>query len=189
MYICISFFDTVKVGKRGNSKVVSVEKTYVDQDTGEMRQYTSRKVVVERIPSPGAFFITFIDFMAPLLNIGQGKDRQVLDEICALAEVNTGYVRFVPEDRDRICKKLGMQRANLSRSVGNLRKAGVIEGSTTYFRIRPELFWKGTTEKRAEVLRERGISVEVSFVIGKDAQKRAIADIKKFEDGQSESEV
>jgi DNA-binding Lrp family transcriptional regulator len=99
-----------------------------------------------------------------------------------MAEVNTGYVRFVPEDRDRICKKLNMQRANLSRSVGNLLKAGVIEGSTTYFRIRPELFWKGTTEKRAEVLRERGISVEVSFVIGADAQKKALEDVKNFED-------
>ena len=161
--------------------MISVEKSYVDQDTGELRQYTSRKVVVERIPSPGAFFITFIDFMAPLLNISQGKDRQVLDEICSMAEVNTGYVRFVPEDRDRICKKLGMQRANLSRSVNNLLKTGVIEGSTTYFRIKPELFWRGTTEKRAEILKERGISVEVSFVIGADAQKKVLKDIEKFE--------
>ena len=161
--------------------MVSVERTYVDKDTGEMKQYTSKKVVVDRLPSTGAFFITFIDFMAPLLNIRQGKDRQVLDEICAMAEVNTGFVRFVPEDRDRICKKLGMQRANLSRSVNNLLKAGVIEGSTTYFQIRPELFWKGSAEKRAEMLKDRGISLEVSFVLGADAQKRALEDVKRFE--------
>lgn len=167
--------------KTGNSKVVSVEESYVDQETGELRKYTSKKVVVERIPGPGAFFITFIDFMAPLLNISQGKDRQVLDEICALAEVNTGWVRLVPEDRDRICIKLGMQRANLSRSVRNLLNVGVIEGSTTYFRIRPELFWKGTTEKRAELLKERGISVEVSFVLNDSVAKKMVSDVENFE--------
>jgi len=60
-------------------------------------------------------------------------------------------------------------------------EVGVIEGSTTYFRIKPELFWRGTTEKRAEILKERGISVEVSFVIGTDAQKKVLNDIEKFE--------
>lgn len=160
-------------------KVLSRERTHVDRVTGAVTTETTEKLVVKQVESSGNFFFTFIDFMAPLMNIKQGKDRHVLDEICQMAEINTGLVRLVKEDRAAMCDRLDMKASNLSRSIKNLLDAGVIEGSSSYFFIKPELFWKGSAQKRFEVMQKRSATVTVALVSSEAAGEKAIREFEE----------
>ena len=61
----------------------------VDLSTGEIVQYDTTKTYTRKIESE-SFYMTFIDYIAPLYNLKSDAAKNVLNWMCCDAEYNTG---------------------------------------------------------------------------------------------------
>ena len=135
----------------------------VDVNTGEIIQYETQKTYTRKIESE-SFYMTFIDYIAPLFNLKSDTAKNVLNWMCCHAEYNTGKVQLTTNQRDLACEELGMKSNSLSNHLKKLKDLKLIDGDRGDFIINPQIFWKGDTVTRNKLLADN--EIKIMFKIG-----------------------
>lgn len=130
----------------------------VDVNTGEIIQYETQKTYTRKIESE-SFYMTFIDYIAPLFNLKSDAAKNVLNWMCCHAEYNTGKVQLTTNQRDLACEELGMKSNSLSNHLKKLKDLKLIDGDRGDFIINPQIFWKGDTVTRNKLLADNEIKI------------------------------
>lgn len=107
--------------------------------------------------------MTFIGYMSPLFNLHSDVARSILDWMCMRAEYNSGVVDLSASKRQKMCQDLSITSNQVTNNLRKLKELGLITGEKGEFTINPEIFWKGDTKTRQQVL--EGKSLKVSFEI------------------------
>lgn len=144
-------------------QVVHTEK--VDTNTGEILEYETQKTYTRKIETE-SFYMTFIDYVAPLFNLKSDVAKNVLNWMCCHAEYNTGKVQLTTKQRDLICSELGLKSNSLSNHLKKLKDLKLINGEKGDFMINPEIFWKGDTNTRNKLLRDN--EIKIIFKLGRE---------------------
>jgi hypothetical protein len=122
----------------------------------------TQKTFTEKV-SPESFYMTFIGYMSPLFNLHSDVARSILDWMCMRAEYNSGVVDLSASKRQKMCQDLSITSNQVTNNLRKLKELGLITGDKGEFTINPEIFWKGDTKTRQQVL--EGKSLKVSFEI------------------------
>ena len=138
----------------------TIQREIVDVTTGEVVKVDTQKTFTEKI-SPDSFYMTFIGYMSPLFNLHSDVARSILDWMCMRAEYNSGVVDLSTSKRQKMCSDLSITSNQVTNNLKKLKELGLITGEKGEFTINPEIFWKGDTKTRQQVL--EGKSLKVSF--------------------------
>ena len=138
----------------------TIQREIVDVTTGEVVKVDTQKTFTEKI-SPDSFYMTFIGYMSPLFNLHSDVARSILDWMCMRAEYNSGVVDLSTSKRQKMCSDLSITSNQVTTNLKKLKELGLITGEKGEFTINPEIFWKGDTKTRQQVL--EGKSLKVSF--------------------------
>nr|DAM35141.1 MAG TPA: replication protein [Bacteriophage sp.] len=106
------------------------------------------------------YFITFIDSLSPLFELKSISARTLLTWLCCHAEYNTGIIRLTTSDRNTIVEELGMSNNTITNNLATLKKLKIISGEKGNFQINPQIFWKGDTKTRNELLNDRELKIK-----------------------------
>ena len=145
-----------------NKIVQSVEREFVDSETGEITKVETSKVYREKI-SEDSFYMTFIDFIAPLYKLTSETARKLLSWMCEHAEFNTGSIKLTTADRKEIATSLGVTNNTITNCLAILKKLKLISGSSGNFEINPQIFWKGDLNIRRELLSKNDFKVKFTI--------------------------
>ena len=145
--------------------IQSVEREFVDTQTGEVTKVETAKVYKERIKED-SFYMTFIDFIAPLYKLNSETSRKLLTWMCENAEFNTGKIKLTSGDRKEIAAKLNITNNAITNCLAALKKAKLISGGSGNFEINPQIFWKGDLSIRRELLKANDFKVK--FIIDEE---------------------
>lgn len=140
----------------------TIQREIVDVTTGEVVKVDTQKTFTEKI-SPDSFYMTFIGYMSPLFNLHSDVARSILDWMCMRAEYNSGVVDLSTSKRQKMCSDLSITSNQVTNNLKKLKELGLITGEKGEFTINPEIFWKGDTKTRQQVL--EGKALKVSFEI------------------------
>lgn len=140
----------------------TIQREIVDITTGEVVKVDTQKTFTEKV-SPESFYMTFIGYMSPLFNLHSDVARSILDWMCMRAEYNSGVVDLSASKRQKMCQDLSITSNQVTNNLRKLKELGLITGEKGEFTINPEIFWKGDTKTRQQVL--EGKSLKVSFEI------------------------
>jgi hypothetical protein len=140
----------------------TIQREIVDVTTGEVVKVDTQKTFTEKV-SPESFYMTFIGYMSPLFNLHSDVARSMLDWMCMRAEYNSGVVDLSASKRQKMCQDLSITSNQVTNNLRKLKELGLITGDKGEFTINPEIFWKGDTKTRQQVL--EGKSLKVSFEI------------------------
>lgn len=146
----------------GKKIIQTIQREIVDSQTGEVITYDSQKTFTEKI-NPERFYMTFIDYVAPLYKLHSEVARKILDWMCEHAGFNTGIVDLSASRRQQMCEDLKITGNQVTNNLKKLRDLNLISGDRGTFTINPEIFWKGDAATRRQVL--EGKSLKVSFRI------------------------
>lgn len=138
----------------------TIQREIIDVTTGELVKVDTQKTFTEKI-SPDNFYMTFIGYMSPLFNLHSDVARSILDWMCMRAEYNSGVVDLSTSKRQKMCSDLSITSNQVTNNLKKLKELGLITGEKGEFTINPEIFWKGDTKTRQQVL--EGKSLKVSF--------------------------
>ena len=138
----------------------TIQREVIDVTTGELVKVDTQKTFTEKI-SPDNFYMTFIGYMSPLFNLHSDVARSILDWMCMRAEYNSGVVDLSTSKRQKMCSDLSITSNQVTNNLKKLKELGLITGEKGEFTINPEIFWKGDTKTRQQVL--EGKSLKVSF--------------------------
>ena len=138
------------------------QKTVVDKTTGEIIEVETMKNFKIQT-TVDKFYMTFIDFAAPIFELKQGVDKSVIAKMCCMAEFNTGIVKLTASDRTDICESLNISKQQLTNSIARLKKLSLINGSAGRFIINPQIFWKGDLNSRDIALKNEDIKLVFNF--------------------------
>lgn len=130
----------------------------VDLSTGEIKEYETQKTYTRKVETE-SFYMTFIDYIAPLFNLKSDAAKNVLNWMCCHAEYNTGKVQLTTNQRDLACAELGMKSNSLSNHLKKLKDLSLISGEKGDFIINPQIFWKGDTITRDKMLKDNEIKI------------------------------
>ena len=142
--------------------VQSIEREYVDTQTGEITTVETAKVFTERIKED-SFYMTFIDFVAPLYKLTSETARKLLTWMCEHAEFNTGKIKLTSADRKEIVSKFNITNNTITNCLSTLKKLKLISGSSGNFEINPQIFWKGDLSIRREILKNNDFQVKFTI--------------------------
>lgn len=138
-----------------------VEET-LDQTTGEIS--VVHKTFSIKADSSEKFFITFLSGLNAICGLSRPSDIKVLAILCSMAEFNTGKVIMTSSARKEIMKKLGIKTPQaLSNSISRLKKEHLLEGERGEYEINPQYFWKGNTNERDKLLREKRMNLTLKY--------------------------
>lgn len=146
-----------------------VSTTKIDYSTGEITEDIQVKNFTVQTTTD-KFYMTFIDFAAPLFDLKQGLDKALIAKLCCMAEFNTGIVKLTTQDRSDICKFLGISKQQLTNSLGRIKKLNLLSGSNGNFLINPKIFWKGDMKSRSEALKDNQIKMVFNFTAEKNEE-------------------
>lgn len=109
------------------------------------------------------FYMVFIESIARLFQVKSATDRAILDYMMTVSDFNTNKVRLVADDRKLLADSLGISLQAVSNSISNLRKLKVISGEKGLYFVNPDLMWKGSSEARNQLLRDKGLELKILF--------------------------
>jgi len=142
-------------------KLHHVEET-IDKNTGEVS--VIKKTFSVKTNNTEEFYITFLSGINALCGLSRNSDIKVLAMLCSIAEYNTGRVKVTSKTRKDIMDKLSMKSSQaFSNSINRLKKGSLINGERGEYEINPEYFWKGTTDERNKLLKEKKIDLLIKF--------------------------
>lgn len=147
----------------------STIREYVDVNTGEIQMIETSKTFTTKVPSD-RFFMTFIDVLSPFFNIKSDNARKILVWMCQHAEFNTGIVRLTSADRLKMAEEIDICANTITNNLKKLKDAKLISGDKGIFQITPVLFWKGSMDKRAELLENK--EIQITFGIEKEDDEK-----------------
>lgn len=140
-----------------------IEKTVIDSQTGEVLQTTSQRTFTTQIKSE-EFYMTFIDYIAPLYELKSNSLKNLLTYLCEHAEFNTGKVSLTTAARKVACSYLNISNNTLTNYLKKLKDSNLIDGQDGEFIINPQIFWKGDTKSRAQLLEKE--EIKITFNLG-----------------------
>lgn len=135
-----------------------IEKTIIDSQTGEVLQTTSQRTFTTHIKTE-EFYMTFIDYVAPLYELKSNSLKTLLIYLCEHAEFNTGKVSLTTAARKIACTYLNISNNTLTNYLKKLKDSKLINGQDGEFIINPQIFWKGDTKSRAQLLESENIRI------------------------------
>ena len=135
----------------------------VDTETGEIVTIVSAKEYSTKVESD-RFYMTFIDYIAPLYELKSNSLKNLLTYLCEHAEFNTGKVSLTTAARKVACDYLGISNNTLTNYLKKLKDSNLISGKDGEFIINPQIFWKGDTKSRAQILENE--EIKITFNIG-----------------------
>jgi hypothetical protein len=128
-----------------------VQTQIVDVNTGEVMEYETQKVFTKKIKNDH-FYMTYIDFISPLFNLRTDTAKSVLEWMCCRAEYNTGKVALTTSARKELCEHLDISPNTLTNNLKKLKDLKIISGEKGEFIINPQIFWKGDSQSRDNML-------------------------------------
>jgi hypothetical protein len=134
-------------------------------------QVTTSKTYSVRADSEN-FFQIFLESMAGLLQIKNATDHRVMYVLNSMAEFNTGRVILSSVERKTIIESLDVDDQTFSNSLRRLKAAGLLDGDRGIYTINPLVFWKGTTDERKKLLRQKGFELKVIFKPSEEFDKQ-----------------
>lgn len=140
----------------------TIQREIVDVTTGESVKVDSQKTFTEKI-NPERFYMTFLDYIAPLYKLRSEVARRILDWMCEHAGFNTGIVVLSASERKQMCEDLDINNNQITNNLRKLKELELISGSNGTFTLNPAIFWKGDAKTRNQVL--EGKSLKVSYEI------------------------
>ena len=139
----------------------TIQRDIIDVTTGEVIKMDSQKTFTEKV-NPEHFYMTFIDYIAPLYQLRSEVARRMLDWMCENATVNTGVVDLSTFKRQQMCNELGLANNQVTNNLKKLKDLNLISGDKGNFIINPEIFWKGELAVRKKELLENK-DLQISF--------------------------
>lgn len=137
------------------------ETTSVDRETGEI--ITTSKTFSIR-SNQDEFYMSYINNMVGFFNLKSAIDIKLITKMCMIAEYNTGRVLITPEVRHEVQKLLQISSQQMTNSIANLKKIGLLKGQRGTYQLNPMVFWKGTNDTRNAYLREgNGLRITIDF--------------------------
>jgi len=109
------------------------------------------------------FYMTFLDYVGPFFDLTKPTDKNLMIELCTMAEYNTGIVRLTAHDKKDIANKFNVAVHSIENSVTRLKQKNLITGDKGRYLVNPFIFWKGTTEERNKLIKQSKVSFGVSF--------------------------
>lgn len=140
----------------------TIQREIVDVTTGESVKVDSQKTFTEKI-NPERFYMTFLDYIAPLYKLRSEVARRILDWMCEHAGFNTGIVVLSASERKQMCEDLDINNNQITNNLRKLKELELISGSNGTFTLNPAIFWKGDAKTRSQVL--EGKSLKISYEI------------------------
>lgn len=140
----------------------TIQREIIDVNTGESVKVDTQKTFTEKI-NPEHFYMTFIDYIAPLYQLHSEVARRMLDWMCEHAEYNTGIVDLSTSKRQQMCSELNLANNQVTNNLKKLKDLNLITGDKGSFTVNPEIFWKGDAQTRKDILNNK--SLQVSFEI------------------------
>lgn len=134
------------------------EVSYVDTQTGEIVATESSKTFTRKIKTD-KFYMTFIDYVAPFYQLRSVSAKNILVYMCEIAEYNTGKVALTTGVRQELCYELAISSNTLTNNLKVLKDLKLISGERGDFIINPQIFWKGDTNTRDQLLRKDEIKI------------------------------
>lgn len=141
-------------------KLQHIEESF-DKESGKVT--TVRKTFSVRSKDTEEFYITFLSGLNAICELSRPSDIKILAILCSRAEFNTGRVALTSEDRKDIMKKLGVKPQAFSNSVNRLKKSNLLQGERGDYKINPQHFWKGTTDERNKLLRDKKFDILLKY--------------------------
>lgn len=139
----------------------TIQRDIIDVTTGEVIKMDSQKTFTEKV-NPEHFYMTFIDYIAPLYQLRSEVARRMLDWMCEHATFNTGVVDLSTFKRQQMCNELGLANNQVTNNLKKLKDLNLISGDKGNFIINPEIFWKGELAVRKKELLENK-DLQISF--------------------------
>jgi predicted transcriptional regulator len=139
----------------------TIQRDIVDLTTGEIITVDSQKTFTEKV-NPEKFYMTFIDYVAPIYQLHSEVARRMLDWMCEHAAFNTGIVDLSTSKRQQMCTELNLANNQVTNNLKKLKDLDLISGEKGTFKINPEIFWKGELSVRKKELLENK-DLKVSF--------------------------
>jgi len=140
----------------------------IDRTTGEV--ITTSKTFTVAAKNTEEFFFTFLSGLNAICHLSRPSDIKILALLCSKAEYNTGIVRLTTSDRKEIISKLNSTTQSFSNSMTRLRKEGLIVGDHGNYEINPHYFWKGTTDERNKLLRDKKMDILLKFKMNNESK-------------------
>lgn len=136
----------------------STETQMVNTETGEMITIETSKTFSKKTETD-KFYMTFIDFAAPLFNLKSDTAKSVLCWMCNKVEYNTGKVHLTTNTRRELCAELEISSNTLTNTLKKLKDLNLISGEKGDFIINPQILWKGDLQTRDSMLKLEEIKV------------------------------
>lgn len=121
------------------------ETTSVDRETGEIIT-TSKTFSVKA--TQDEFYMSYINNMVGFFNLKSAVDIKLITKMCMIAEYNTGRVLITPDVRSEIKQLLNISSQQMTNSIANLKKIGLLKGQRGTYQLNPMVFWKGSNDTR-----------------------------------------
>lgn len=141
----------------------TIQREIVDVNTGELVKVDTQKTFTEKVNSEH-FYMTFIDYIAPIYQLRSEVARRMLDWMCEHAGYNTGIVDLSTSKRQQMCTDLEIANNQITNNLKKLKDLNLITGEKGTFTVNPEIFWKGDATSRREVLKDKSLKVSFELI-------------------------
>ena len=127
-------------------------KEFIDARTGEVQRIETAKIHTHKIKSIDENICIYNEYLQRDLNLKSYLAFKLLCELCNRGDWDTCKVVVGTAERIDICNKIGASSKNWSRLISDLKKSGAISGDKGTYYINPKYMWKGSAEKRKELI-------------------------------------
>ena len=134
----------------------------VDLDSGQIIRTTTQKTFSVKVEQD-EFFMTYVKYLSAFYELKYADDIKILIKFCEICKFDTGEISLSTGLRKEIEQELNISTSSFSKSLKRLKDKGLVLGDKGLFSINPQLHWKGSNKTRAEVLKEKKVSVNLEF--------------------------
>lgn len=150
--------------------IQTTENSVTDMQTGEVVQMQTSKVFTQKLESD-KFYMTFIDYAAPLFKLKSETAKSVLTWMCCHLPYNDNKIQLTTKVRETLCKELAISPNTLTNSLKKLKELHLIDGEKGDFEINPFIHWKGTTDERLKMVQVEEIQVQFNIKLKKEKEE------------------
>lgn len=150
-------------------KEVEYQAQKVDLTTGELGVAEIKNFVI-RSNTPEQFYMTYLEFMAPIFKIKSPTDMKVLAHMCLMMGYNSAKIDLSTKKRRELCEEVNIMNSALSRSLSSLTALGLISGGEGQYEVNPFVFWRGSSKERKKFIQREGIELRIKFKIEEPQQ-------------------